>query len=132
MRLHGFVTYVITLFIVNCWSNTITCSSSNNCQGQTLTCNANEPCNVNCDSDGGQKVCDATNIYQDGATSMTINCLNWLDCRDNYIHCGASTCTLNCGNSNGVTNQCTGTHLLCGTGPCNIYCYSNSCTGLYT
>eukprot|EP01084_Bolivina_argentea_P257506 433854_1 len=62
---------------------------------------------------------------------MTINCLNWLACKNNHIHCGAGTCTLNCGNPhNGTNNQCQDSKLSCGTGPCNIYCYPDRCNDI--
>eukprot|EP01084_Bolivina_argentea_P319687 554502_1 len=101
------------------------------CKNQTLNCAAGEPCTINCDSHGGQKACEFTNVYHNNATNMTINCLNWKDCQKNHIYCGAGTCTLNCGNSNANEDnndeQCNESELSCGTGPCNIHCYPNSC-----
>eukprot|EP01084_Bolivina_argentea_P174429 302168_1 len=80
-------------------TNTIDCLGDKDCYLQTLNCNANEPCIINCDSQGGgqTKACREANIYQNNATTMTVNCLNKWDCDDNYIYCGVGGCTVNCG-----------------------------------
>eukprot|EP01084_Bolivina_argentea_P008089 15136_1 len=130
MDLHVYILWILLMFI-NCNANTIDCLKTRSCQNQTLNCTANEPCTINCDSGktgSGQRACVSTNIYQNGATNMTVNCSNWLDCQKNHVYCGDGSCTLNCGNSkDGENNQCKDSELSCGTGPCNIYCYPNSC-----
>eukprot|EP01084_Bolivina_argentea_P054962 100796_1 len=106
MDLHFYILWILLLMFINCScdgenceSCTINCLDTKSCEAETLNCAANEPCTINCDSGGGLKACEFTNIYQNNATNMTINCSNYLDCQDNHVHCGAGTCTLNCGNS---------------------------------
>eukprot|EP01084_Bolivina_argentea_P060436 110424_1 len=80
-------------------TNTIHCLGYQACYGQTLNCNGNEPCIINCDSRGGaagSKACRETNIYQNDATTMTVNCLNEYDCDYTNIYCGVGGCTWNC------------------------------------
>ncbi len=110
MDLHFYILWILLLMFINCNTNTIDCLDTTSCEDQTLN------------GGNGQKACRSSNIYQNDATSMTIHCLNYLDCLDNHIHCGAGSCTLNCGNPNtGINNQCDNSELSCGTGPCNIY-----------
>eukprot|EP01084_Bolivina_argentea_P074692 135469_1 len=132
LHLRSYILRILLLMFINCKTNTINCPSTiNSCAYQTLNCTGNEPCTINCDSGGGQKACRNTNIYQNNATNMTIHCINYWDCLFNHIHCGAGTCTLNCGNPNGIfNNQCQDSQLSCGTGPCNIHCYPSSCNSI--
>eukprot|EP01084_Bolivina_argentea_P227776 384753_1 len=106
MNLHFYILRILLLIFTSCNTNTIDCLEIRSCADQTLNCTANEPCTINCDGGNGQKACKSTDIYQNDATNMTINCLNWLACKDNHIYCGAGSCTLNCSNSNGKINQC--------------------------
>eukprot|EP01084_Bolivina_argentea_P174428 302167_1 len=100
MGLQCYVLLVLISMFIHCNTNTINCLGDKACyetNGKTLNCNANEPCIINCDSQGGSKACRKTNIYQNDATTMTVNCLNKWDCDDNYIYCGVGGCTVNCG-----------------------------------
>eukprot|EP01084_Bolivina_argentea_P174427 302165_1 len=98
MCLQCYALLVLLSMFIHGNTNTINCLGYRACDGQTLSCNANEPCIINCESqEGGSKACTQTNIYQNDATTMTVNCLNKWDCDDNYIYCGVGGCTVNCG-----------------------------------
>eukprot|EP01084_Bolivina_argentea_P174430 302169_1 len=98
MCLQCYALLVLVPMFIHGDTNTIDCLGDRACYDQTKYCNANEPCIINCDSQGaGSKACRGANIYQNNATTMTVNCLNKWDCDDNYIYCGVGGCTVNCG-----------------------------------
>eukprot|EP01084_Bolivina_argentea_P258505 435835_1 len=97
MGLQCYVLLVLVSMFIHGDTYTIDCLGYRACDGKTLNCSANEPCIINCDSQGaGSKACRETNIYQNDATTMTVNCLNDRDCDHINIYCGAGGCKLNC------------------------------------
>eukprot|EP01084_Bolivina_argentea_P053850 98794_1 len=115
MGLQCYLLLVLVSMFIHGNTNIIDCLGERACRGQTLNCNANEPCIINCDSQGSHEACKETNIYQHDATTMTVNCLNKLDCDDNYIYCGVGGCTVNCGFT-GEYKNCRQPKLICGAG----------------
>jgi hypothetical protein len=80
-----------------------------------VTCPDGYACVVECE---GVDACDTTDIQCPAEHACRVECIAGVDaCGDVALHCGAASCTMECGEA-----TCIGAALLCGAGPCTATC----------
>jgi len=80
-----------------------------------ITCPEDYACRIQCE---GTDACDTTDIMCPADETCTVECIAGVDaCGDVALHCGAGSCTMECGEA-----TCIGAVMLCGSNPCTATC----------
>lgn len=84
---------VISLFILNARSQTVSCIGEGSCVDRIINCVPNVPCLVICD---GKAACDKVSVVGTYATDVHLYCEGENSCKPAALTCGIGDCVLAC------------------------------------